>query len=750
MAINPLLPLLLAASLAGLVFHRRPLGRAWVALGLAATALLAPALALPGGIPSPAASLARQPPWQGTADPAEGNPALGDVVHQIQPWMTFLRRELRAGRLPLWNPHQYSGSPFWANGQSAPLFPLHLLFVLLPAQAGWLLLPWLRVVIGGLGTRALARQLGLGEAASLVAGLIFPLSGMLVCFLLYPMGNALALVPWVLLAVERLAAGRSGLLPLALASGLQLLAGHPETALHTALLSALYLAVRGAAPGRRWIAWGGLAGGWALGGALAAVQLLPLTAFVLDSSRWRVAAGDFAEPLGRLLAQPLRLVLPDLFGNPADGTWWGPYNYLATAVYAGAAALPLAAAGLGMVRRPDAGRRLDRRLDRRWLAVAALALFSFAAAYHLPGVRQLLAALPVVGRAAHHRLLFGVELGLALLAAAGYQRWRQGRGGRGLVAGALLVAALATVAWWRFAGEWSAHGLIPRQAAVTAAAAVFVALLALGLGTGRSPAGSRRHALLAAALPLLVAVELLAAHGRINPGLPLDRLYPETGAVRFLAGRPGRVAATGRTLQPNAAMVYGLDDIRGDDTLKLDRYVRLERRRFASGHPTYFVPIRRWDRLWLDRLGVRWVMGGPGEAPPVAGWRLAYDGDDARVWERSGALPPVRWAGGGAGRRVTVVGRRPGRWRLQWASPDPGLLVVAETYDRGWSASAGGRPLAVRPAGGVLIGLPLGPGSGELELVYRPAGLVAGAAISTAAAALLATLALYRRRRRGS
>ena len=46
--------------------------------------------------------------------------------------------------------------------------------------------------------------------------------------------------------------------------------------------------------------------------------------------------------------RPLRLVLPDLFGNPADGTWWGPFNYNATAVFAGVLALPLAWMGLAI------------------------------------------------------------------------------------------------------------------------------------------------------------------------------------------------------------------------------------------------------------------------------------------------------------------------------------------------------------------------------------------------------------------
>src|SRR4029079_1926115 len=123
------------------------------------------------------------------------------------------------------------------------------------------------------------------------------------------------------------------------------------------------------------------------------------------SRQWRPAAAPPA--LALLAVQPLRLVLPDLYGNPALGTWWGPFNYLATAVYAGALALPLAAAGAAAARR-----------DRRWAAVLALLAFCFTAAYHLPGVRDLLLALPLVGRVLHHPLVFCVCLSLDLVSRA--------------------------------------------------------------------------------------------------------------------------------------------------------------------------------------------------------------------------------------------------------------------------------------------------------------------------------------------
>src|SRR5437870_679967 len=54
------------------------------------------------------------------------NPILWDAVAQFYPWRAFTAHWLRRGILPFWDPHQFCGTPFLANSQSAPLYPLHL------------------------------------------------------------------------------------------------------------------------------------------------------------------------------------------------------------------------------------------------------------------------------------------------------------------------------------------------------------------------------------------------------------------------------------------------------------------------------------------------------------------------------------------------------------------------------------------------------------------------------------------------
>ena len=53
-----------------------------------------------------------------------------DSKNQFYAFFRFLSAALHAGDWPFWNPYQGAGTPYWGNGSSAPLFPLHLLLVI--------------------------------------------------------------------------------------------------------------------------------------------------------------------------------------------------------------------------------------------------------------------------------------------------------------------------------------------------------------------------------------------------------------------------------------------------------------------------------------------------------------------------------------------------------------------------------------------------------------------------------------------
>ncbi len=94
------------------------------------------------------------------------------------------------------------------------------------------------------------------------------------------------------------------------------------------------------------------------------------------------------------------------------------------------------------------------------------------------------------------------------------------------------------------------------------------------------------------------------------------------------------------------------------------------------------------------------------------------------------ATGPATAAREGFAAEARVVSWRPGRLVLQSGLNRPGHLVVLEGYDRGWSARVDGHRVEPGVANGTFLGVPLGAGRHQVELVYHPRGLAAGASLS--------------------
>lgn len=734
--------------------------RATLLYGLIATAFLWPALSIPDGVPSPSATLYAFAPWQGldrAPDPSSGNTALTDVTFQIQPWLLLLRSQMRAGELPLWNPYSFLGQPFWANGQSAPLFPLHLLFAAMPTMWGFLLLPWLRILIGALGTRRLALALGISPGGALLAGVVFPLSGMVTGYLLFPMANALVLVPWVLWATETLAAGtdaeRTSWRPLAVCVALLALGGHPGTLSHCALLSAIYLLVRGI-PWRRLGLW---TLGWTTGGALAMVHLLPVALYLPLTARWgdpEAPPPGPGPPWAQVLPLAFRLLQPWVYGRAEHGTWHGAFYEPGSRVFAGLVTLLLVLVALQALARREALSRRETR-DRRLLAVVVLLVFSGLVAYRTPILLGAVESLPVVGRALHHRLFFAVELCLALLAGFGIDRLAAGPARRLVRAAAFLAGGFVVLAAFLALAKNRPPGDVVLEQLPWI---LWLLVGALALWWFRRGARLAETATLLALLSTVaVAAELTVAHAPSSPGLSVAQLYPSTAATRYLEGRPGAMAAVGSVLRPGTSMVYALRDLRGDDPARPRRFDHIYEN-LGSTRTPFFHPVESWDHPWLDEAGVRWVMAPPGSGPKDPSWRLAYDGDDASVFERLSARPEAWLADTGSdesapgsdssaqlGVQLTgqLIVQRPTNSTVRVEGLErsrgtgaTGRLVVGQAWAPGWTARAGGRMLETVAHDDFLLAVDLSGKTGSpdaVEFVYRPPGLVTGAWISLVA-----------------
>ena len=164
---------------------------------------------------------------------------------------TFVRAVL-GGSWPLWDPYPGFGQPMLANPDAQVLYPFMWLNLLVSPASYYVLFVLSHLFFSAWGLRALARRLGLSEGGSLVAAVLWTLSGPLLSLVnVWHHFASAAWIPWVLLAAERaIATGRRlDTILWGAAMAAQILGGSADMSIMTVLL-AVALAARHVVPAR--------------------------------------------------------------------------------------------------------------------------------------------------------------------------------------------------------------------------------------------------------------------------------------------------------------------------------------------------------------------------------------------------------------------------------------------------------------------------------------------------------------------
>ena len=223
-----------------------------------------------------------------------------DVYAQHLPMMVYAADAVRHGGAGLlWNPFQGCGVPFLGYIQAGLLYPPYLLYLVLEPNLAVHVVLALNMVIGALGMRQLAREMGLGGAAALGAMIAFELGDPMVQLTSWSPTHSgpWARVPWAMFFCERLLRrpSRRAVAGLAVVLALQVLPGFVLIAALTWQLIALRVAwelliIRRAA--RPWTSMLAIGSGMLLAVMLIALQLLPAVEIARESLRANVAAND--------------------------------------------------------------------------------------------------------------------------------------------------------------------------------------------------------------------------------------------------------------------------------------------------------------------------------------------------------------------------------------------------------------------------------------------------------------------------
>ncbi len=347
-------------------------------------------------------------------------PAYRDLLGFSLPLKHYLAERLRGGSIPLWNPWILLGTPFFANLQSAVLYP-PTAFLLIDFPLGLNLFLLAHYVIACSGAWMWLRDRRLGVTAAAIGASVFSLGGYLVSVMNltnHLQGSAWA--PWALFVWGRHVRLRSAttLATFIVTICVQFLGGSPESLLITLTVLACWT-LYDRAP--RWAEVASLAVDLALALALVAglcaIQILPTIEYLGQSVRagplsWGEVSFWSLQPVSllQLLFPHSSVLLP---ADEAHSLGSGFENKLSLlqSLYIGIGPLCLAVCGLTYGR--------ERRF---WSSVVGVAMI-LALGQHTPVFRWLYDAIPTVfGRFRYPEKFFlAVHLGLTIAVAEGAQ-----------------------------------------------------------------------------------------------------------------------------------------------------------------------------------------------------------------------------------------------------------------------------------------------------------------------------------------
>jgi hypothetical protein len=716
-------------------------------------------------------------------------------------WRQFGFEQLRAGHIPLWNPHVFSGVPFMGGFQSALLYPPNWIYLILPLSKAINCEIALHVFLSGL---FMAMWIGrhrlhpcavlLGSAAVMFGGAFFL---HIYAGHLAPL-DSMAWVPLILLTVDELVDDPrpQWVFVGILAFVMQLLAGHPQTVFNTDVACVAYGAMRLRSAPRPWQTLRAVAIVGAASAILSAVQLWTGLQAASEGTREGGLSFAYAASLSFPPENFITLLVPGFFGNLTGFPYWGRGLYLwEMCPFFGLTALSMAVFGLAV--RPS-----QRAI---WCAMVVL-LFGLALAGHTPLFPILYRWVPGFNHfRCHAKFIFEATLFLAMFAAFGMDGVM--RSTRGVKVGALvlLVGALITggvgisfryganfasvvSSWNKVASAISRFGYSDRGPG----APEVLALSQEFVGKSRQFAGSQ--CLISAAIFIVLGVLLFLrtfnakaayllaffgiaemfvfAHSTLT-SFPLRAAIP-TSVQEFLAAHPGdyRVLEQGFY---NSAMVIGAEDIWGYDPMVLKRYTQLLTYS-QGGNPQdanfwlqfrLLSPLLRLLRLRFDfhRASVYEFSGALPHLLLVSDWLQIADRDRILETLSSPTFDPQKTAIlETKPDPLPVLGESTGSVKLLRSDTDslvvsalvarPTLLLITDCYSRYWRAVAlPGSSQAryeVLPADYTLMVVPLSTGSHVIRLEYAPSGYLIGRWISVSGLAAYVTgLTIFLWRRRG-
>jgi hypothetical protein len=694
-----------------------------------------------------------------------------DFILQFYPWKKFAFDYFWShGSLPFWTPYALSGTPFIANIQASMFYPMGFLYYLLTPERAYVYSTIMHIMLGAAFMYGFVRALSVSPAASFFSAVVFSFNGFFIGHLyaghLTFVQNYIW-IPLIFYVVVKFGRERRLIYTVygGLLLGIQILGGFPQIAFYTILSLCLYLLFtsarflrRGAYKEISTVLLGTMIF-LLIGFCVAAIQVLPTLEFTTLSNRAGGMSYDMATYDSLNPKELLAFLVPDIFGNAVDWTYFRSreiFHFWESCGYVGI--LPLL---LALVKSRDP----ELRRIRLFLgALAGLALFLalgkynpfYPLVYRLPGFH--IFRVPA-------QIIFLYVFGIAALAGIGMDQlrrdeWGLNRGSSLLFLGTGVLLCLLVVGAHFFPfrfflllfrnfseGPVTHANLAPLyqrvSGSVDRSAFLFCVSLLLLFAGKNKPFIKPFMNILA---PLVIIVDLFVFGGQFVKPVKISIPPEKERVVAELPKDPvqGRVITTRDFFEENDGFLYGFPSILGYDPLLLRRYVYyiLSSQDYPpSDYVVDLGSIPHPESELMKLLHVkRIVVGGavkyldndlpyanivgsasfkrPGEILRF----MKSDQFDPRktvvleqIGERNNSqkseAEPLVW-------NCSVLDYRYESISLKASVNQPGYLVLSEIYYPGWYATVDGKKAEVLRGNYMFRVIPVEPGDHEVRLFF--------------------------------
>jgi len=237
-----------------------------------------------------------------------------------------------------------------------------------------------------------------------------------------------------------------------------------------------------------------------------------------------------------------------------------------------------------------------------------------------------------------------------------------------------------------------------------------------------------------------------------DPSRPsrLAQLRAHDDIASYLRQQPGpvRVAVNDKDVPYNFGDWHGIDTLWGfaagvtANLVELETHLPRIQDLLAVNYTVSRAPTRPGQELVFSGVSGVNVYRNPSafprarivhelvQAPSYGHLRRLYQDGSFELRRRAAMLGPPPRLESCAGGEARILEMRPSRAVLETSTRCRGMVVLADTHFPGWQARVDGRPAEIHEVDGALRGVVVEQGDHRVEMTYRPASALLGAAMT--------------------